>query len=91
VEWDDEPSGLSVNVAGEIETGSSADIMAWYHAARSEIMRDRSLTKEQRAGKKAALKAQRALKMAARKSDRTAKRLRQTKRIKPKKLGAGSA
>jgi hypothetical protein len=73
-----------VNLGAESQTETTADIMAWYGAARLEITRDRSLTKEQRAGKKAALKAQRALKLAARKSDRSAKKLQRTKKIKPR-------
>jgi hypothetical protein len=59
--------------------------MAWYGAARLDIMRDRSLTRAQRASKKAALKAQRALRLAARRSDKEARKLRQKKQtIAPK-------
>jgi hypothetical protein len=77
-----DPGGLSVGVAGEKDETDSKDIYAWFSAARTEIMRDRSLTKEQRKGKIAALKAQRALKVAARKADKVMRKLRSMKKMK---------
>jgi hypothetical protein len=83
--WDDEPGGLLVNVSGETETADNSDIMSWYRAACQDVLKDKSLTKEQRAGRKAALKVQRSLKMAARKSDLAMRKMRSMKKLKAAK------
>jgi hypothetical protein len=64
------------------EAGDDSDLMAWYSAARAEIQRDRSLTREQKASKKSALKAQRQIRKCARKANRAATKLRATRTVK---------
>jgi hypothetical protein len=58
--------------------------MAWYNAARMEILRDRSLTKEQKAGRRAALKTQRKIMKDGLKANKKATKLQPMKVIKPR-------